>query len=185
MRSVQVTITHLEMRTPDQLRPKACSRTDVSVDRVLVPQPELNRFFYTAVGGDWYWCDRLVWDYATWMKYLDRPELQTWIVNVAGTPAGYFELEHQAGGDVEIVYFGLLPAWTGAGIGGWALSEAIRQAWAMNARRVWVHTCDLDHSAALANYVSRGMTPFKTEVQIEHHAEHPPGPWPGARPGSA
>src|SRR4051794_11576417 len=105
---VPVTVTHLEMHSPAELRPKAAPRADAGVARVPIPTPELNRFFYSAVGGDWYWIDRLKWTYADWLRYLDRPVLETWVVTVAGTPAGYFELERQPGDDVEIVYFGLL-----------------------------------------------------------------------------
>ena len=179
---VAVTVTHLELRSPADLRPKAAPRPDVAVARVPVPMPELNRFFYSAVGGDWYWIDRLRWTYADWNRYLSRPDLETWVINVAGTPAGYFELERQAGDDVEIVYFGLLPAHTGGGIGGWALTEAVRRAWAMGAQRVWVHTCNLDHPGALVNYQARGFRPFKVETNEEDLPDQPPGPWPGARP---
>src|SRR5450432_1314083 len=138
-----VTVTHLEICSPDDLRGKPAPRLDAGVARVPTPMPELNRFFYTAVGGDWYCIERLVWTHADWMKYLDRPELETWVIAVAGVPAGYFELERQPHDDVEIVYFGLLPSFTGQGLGGWALSEAVRRGWAMEAKRVWVHTCNL------------------------------------------
>jgi hypothetical protein len=33
----------------------------------------------------------------------------------------------------------------------------------MTAHRVWLHTCSLDHPAALPNYMKRGFTLFKTE----------------------
>jgi GNAT superfamily N-acetyltransferase len=177
---VPVTITHLEMRSPDDLRARMAPRSDVAVVRVPEPIPELNRFFYTAIGSDWYWLDRLPWTYADWRTYLDRPGLETSVVTVAGVPAGYFELERQSGADVEIVYFGLLPAYTGRGLGGWALSEATRRAWAVGAARVWVHTCDLDHPGALANYLARGFRVFKVETKEEDLPERSPGPWPGA-----
>lgn len=174
-----VTVTHLELRSPANLRAKECPRPDALIAHVPEPTPELNRFFYTAIGGDWYWFEQLGWTFADWMKYLDRPELETWVVSVAGIPAGYFELEHQVGDDVEIKYFGLLPAFTSAGLGGWALTEAARRAWAMGAKRVWVHTCDLDHPAALGNYLARGFKPFQTETKVEDLAVKPPGPWAG------
>src|SRR5215212_8978799 len=149
-----VTITHLEMTSPAQLRPKAAPRAGLAIARVPFPMPELNRFFYTAVGGAWYWIDRLAWTYADWLKYLDRPELQTWVITEGGVPAGFFELETQPGDDVEIAYFGLL-------------TQTVEKAWAMGAKRVWVHTCDLDHPRALANYLARGFRPFKTETKVE------------------
>ena len=177
--NVQVITTHLEMNAPEELR-RSSSRTDADVVRVAIPSPELNRFFYTAIGGDWYWLDRLPWTYDDWQRYLDRPELQTWLVTVGGVPAGYFELELQAGDDVEIVYFGILPQYTVAGLGGWALSRAVDCAWAMGAKRVWVHTCDLDHPRALANYLARGFKVFKTETKDEDLPVRSVGPWPGS-----
>ncbi len=31
-------------------------------------------------------------------------------------------------------------------------------------RRVWLHTCTLDHPNALPNYLARGFTPYRTET---------------------
>src|SRR5207248_3158440 len=96
---VAVTTYYLEMTDPSELRPRRSPRTDLALARVPVPMPELNRFFYTAVGGGWYWIDRLPWSYADWRRYLDRPELATWVLSAGGVPAGYVELEAQPGGD--------------------------------------------------------------------------------------
>jgi GNAT superfamily N-acetyltransferase len=174
-----VTITHLEMTSPAELLPKAAPRAGLSVARMPLPVPELNRFFYSAVGGRWYWIDRLAWTFAEWMTYLDRPAVQTWIISEMGIPAGYFELENKDG-HVEIVYFGLLPQFVERGLGGWALTQAVEKAWAMGAKRVWVHTCDLDHPRALSNYLARGFRHFKTESKAEELPPQTPGPWPGA-----
>jgi GNAT superfamily N-acetyltransferase len=162
-----VTISHLEMTARAQLRPKAAPRDDLAVAQLPFPMPELNKFFYTTIGRDWFWFERLVWTAAEWQRYVDRPTLQTWIVTEVGVPAGYFELEKQAGADVEIVYFGMLPQFVEHRLGGWALSQAVDKAWAMNARRVWVHTCDLDHPKALPNYLARGFRLFKSETKME------------------
>jgi GNAT superfamily N-acetyltransferase len=179
---------HLEMTDPGALRPSRADGTGLEVRQAKVPCPELNRFLYTAVGGDWYWLDRLPWTYDRWLAYLDRPELQTWVGWVAGNPAGYFELEAQPGANVEIAYFGLLPAFTGRGLGGLLLTRAVERAWQMGAARVWVHTCSLDHPGALANYLARGFRVFKEVETHEDLPEQPSGPWPGAgkkRPGEA
>ena len=107
---MQKTITtyHLEMTSPDQLCPSTCWPKKLSITRAHIPSPPLNRFLYTAVGGDWQWTDRLSWTYDEWMGWLDRETLETWIAYVRGTPAGYFELEMQAQQNVEIAYFGLI-----------------------------------------------------------------------------
>lgn len=164
---VDVTTWTLEMTSPDQLLPGREPSVDrLALVRVTEPSPEFSRFLYVTVGGEWHWTDRLGWDRAEWLAWLDRPELETWVLTVGGAPAGYFELEAQRDGDVEIAYFGLLGSFTGRGLGGHLLTEAIRLAWDRGsswapdsgpARRVWVHTCTLDGPHALANYTARGL----------------------------
>lgn len=176
-----VTTWYLEMLDPATLRPAACSDESVSVVRAEVPSPELNRFLYTAVGGDWYWIDRLDWDYARWQAWVNRTELETWVLYVRGTPAGYVELEVQPESNVEIAYFGLLPRFVGRGLGAYLLSFGIQRAWELpGTRRVWVHTCSLDGPHALANYQARGMRVYDQRTVTVDLPESSPGPWPGA-----
>lgn len=177
----QVTIYHLEMLEPAQLRPAQGGAVEAQLQRAEIPCPELNRFLYAAVGGDWYWIDRLSWSYDQWLAYLNRKELETWVAYVSGTPAGYYELEWQPEDDVELVYFGLLPQFVGRGLGGTLLTSAIERAWTMGAKRVWVHTCSLDGPHALANYRARGFRLFKEEIDDVALPDQPTGPWPGAR----
>ena len=174
-----VTTWYLEMRDPAMLRPARMPAVEPLIMQARAPLPMLSRFLYTAVGGHWFWRDRLGWSYARWMAWLDRPQLQTWVLYVDGTPAGYIELELQAGGDVEIAYFGLMREFSGRGLGGHLLTRGIEQAWAMGARRVWVHTCSLDGPAALANYEARGMRQYQVEHRTLERPPTPDGPWPG------
>jgi GNAT superfamily N-acetyltransferase len=176
-----VTTYYLEMTDPDQFLPQRSARGDLRLARVDPPLPELNRFFYTAVGGDWYWTDRLGWTHADWLAYLGRSGVETWVLSAAGVPAGYAELAGEPGGDVEVAYFGLLPAFIGVGLGGHLLTVTVERAWAMPARRVWLHTCTLDHPVALAHYQARGFRLYKQEVEVKELPDRPPGPWPGAR----
>jgi len=162
-----VTITYLEMTARAGLRRARDPEAPFIVTRAEVPSPELNRFFYKAVGAQWRWYERLTWDDAQWLQYLDRPEVQTWVGYFRGTPAGYFELERNET-SVQIAYFGLLLRFIGKGLGGALLTKAIECAWEMGANRVWVHTCDLDHPQALANYLARGMKLYRTEKKIEN-----------------
>jgi GNAT superfamily N-acetyltransferase len=183
---VEVTVWSLQMQQPHELRPAGPPKVPVELVHVETPVPELNRFLYAAVGGDWYWVDRLGWTWEQWRHWVDRPEHETWLAQVGGAPAGYLELERQADGDVEIAYFGLLPKFFGLGIGGWLLAKGIERAWSMpGTRRVWVHTCSLDGPTAKANYEARGLVLFATETELRDVSSPPPGPWPGAdRPRS-
>jgi len=181
---VAVTRWYLEMTSPAQLRPGRVPDELPAIVRAEAPSPALNRFLYTSVGGAWHWTDRLPWTWERWMQWLDRPQLQTWVMYVAGTPAGYFELEKQPDDQVEIAYFGIAPDFIGRRLGGHLLTVTLEKAWAMGAKRVWVHTCTLDHAAALANYKARGMTVFKEETEMKALGATP-GPWPGANaPGA-
>ena len=188
---VSVTTTYLEQTDPGDLRP-ARPPADVEVVRAAIPSPEFSRFLYTAVGGDWYWVDRLDWPYDRWLEHLRRPGVETWVAWVQGTPAGYAELDPRDDGSVEIAYFGLVPAFIGRGIGGHLLTVVAARAWDLASRwpdreptkRVWLHTCTLDGPHALANYQARGFRVYDTKVHDEDLAPIPPGPWPGARPAT-
>jgi GNAT superfamily N-acetyltransferase len=163
----EVTIRYLEMTSAADFKPARTPAEPLDFVRTKDALPEWNRFFYVAVGRDWYWTDRLVWTREKWLAWVDRPELETWVAYVRGTPVGYFELERQPEDNVEIAYFGLLPQFTGRGFGGALLNRAIDRAWEGSTRRVWLHTCTLDHPAALANYLARGFRQFdeKTEAR--------------------
>ncbi|MFI0976690.1 GNAT family N-acetyltransferase [Streptomyces sp. NPDC021093] len=190
MSTINVTIWSLEQTSPDDLAPVAPPAGDgLRIVRAEVPSPEFSRFLYTAVGGDIRWTDRLPWTYEQWRQAVDRPGVETWVAYENGTPAGYVELEAQDGGVVEIVYFGLIPAFRGRRIGGHLLSYGIQRAWDLAERhpgrdvtkRVWLHTCSKDGPHAMANYERRGFRLFDTKVEQEPDVANP-GPWPGAHP---
>ena len=161
--STLTTLHYLQMCDPRALRAKpAPSGFEVTI--VTPPAAELNRHMYRTVGKPWQWTDRLPWTGEEWNRYVNRPELETCIGRFQGETAGYFELETQDEGNVEIAYFGLLPEFIGRGLGGPLLTAAAERAWQMpQTRRVWVHTCSKDHENALDTYRERGFTVFKTE----------------------
>lgn len=174
---VDVTTWYLEMLSPERLSPKLVERSDLAIQPAEIPCPEFSRFLYASVGAPWYWCSRRSWSYERWLSYLDRPEVRTWVAYVAGTPAGFIELEAQPANAVEIAYFGLLPRFIGQGLGGHLLTFGIQKAWEGSTQRVWVHTCSLDGPHALKNYQARGFTLYDTETSIEDLPEAPLAPW--------
>lgn len=154
------------MTSRAELRAARPSPLPFVLTKVSPPDPGLSRWLYATVGGPWTWYQRRPWTDAEWLAYLDRADLETWVAHVAGEVAGYAELERQAS-DVQIMYFGLVPRFVGQGLGGPLLAGAVERAWAMGARRVWVHTCDLDHPHAQANYEARGFRVYRTEQTVE------------------
>jgi len=151
------------MRSPAEHRRKPWTHGDVLVTEER--DWRTNRAFYALVGQGWKWTARSEWTEAQWREYAEDPAVRTWIARRGTDLAGYFELRRE-GDEVEIAYFGLAPDFTGKGLGGEFLSRALDEAWGWGARRVWLHTCSLDHPGAVPNYLNRGMTVCKVVEEI-------------------
>jgi ribosomal protein S18 acetylase RimI-like enzyme len=156
-----VVVTTLQTRTPIEALESHDLPLGSAKPALVVQEDEAATWsarMYREVGASWHWVDRLNWSTDQWRAWTDRDEHRLLLAYSDSQPCGYAELEQQADGAVEIAYFGLLPAFAGAGLGGWLLRNALAHAWHMpGTQRVWVHTCDLDAPAALANYRARGM----------------------------
>jgi GNAT superfamily N-acetyltransferase len=133
------------------------------VERLQECSIEFFRFLYREVGRAYQWTDRLIWSDQRVSEHLATPGVSLWLMSWEGKPAGYFELR-ELDDSVEIAYFGLLPGYIGRGWGKYLLTRAAQIAWELGRRRVWLHTCTLDHPAALPNYVKRGFRPVRQEV---------------------
>ena len=128
---------------------------------------QLNKFFYKNIGKNCQWIDRLVWTDLNWIDYISKDQLFTYILKDKNEIAGYFELLfNKKSKEAEIAYFGILEEYFGKKLGGYLLSETIKNSFILGAKRAWVHTCSLDHENALKNYLARGMKIFKTETLI-------------------
>ena len=124
---------------------------------------ELNKFFYKQIGKKHQWIDRLVWQDKDWIKHVSNENLKTYILKEDEELVGFFELIFDKN-ECEIAYFGILEEYIGKSLGGYLLSEAIKIAFEKKMKRIWVHTCSLDHRNAFLNYQARGMKIFKTEI---------------------
>jgi GNAT superfamily N-acetyltransferase len=162
-----ILVNYLQMLAAQDLRPKRWPDYSFTVKRLDPPEGEANRYFYEHIGAEWGWNERLNWSAADWHAYATSAEVSTFVGKLAGEPIGYFELRRDQAGDVEVVYFGLLPGFIGRGLGGALLTAAIEQAWALAPqRRVWLHTCTDDHPHALAHYVARGFVVYQTHTRF-------------------
>ena len=158
---------YLEILDMDSVNIVACDDPQFRVGECVVDQWQLNKFLYQHIGGPWDWTDRLQHTDKQWSDYVQNPNMRTWVAYHCGNIAGYYELIKDDESNVEIKYFGLAPEFLGKGLGGPMLSQAILSGFDWDAKRVWVHTCTLDHEYAKANYVSRGMKVYKEEIKEE------------------
>ena len=126
---------------------------------------QLNKFFYKNVGKRHRWVDRLIWSEQEWIDYLSSSRVKTYVLKNNEDLIGFFELIfHQEDKEVEIAYFGILEEYQNKKLGSFLLSKAIKESFSKNIKRVWLHTCSLDHENALKNYLARGMKIFKSEI---------------------
>lgn len=169
----EITVRFLEL-TRETLSPKRSDQPDVAFTKVDPPLPALNRYFYNAVGAQWYWLDRRPWSLMQWTDHLTRADVETWVLSENGTPAGYVEFERRGEGAVEIQYLGLLGEFIGRGLGAHLVTCAAERALAMGARTVLLNTCSLDHPQALKNYTARGFREVRTETKSKDLPATPP-----------
>tara|TARA_Y100001970_G_scaffold138150_1_gene170018 strand:+ start:3334 stop:3837 length:504 start_codon:yes stop_codon:yes gene_type:complete len=161
----QVERSYLEIKSLKELVEKTKPLNDLYIEKANPPDFQLNKFFYKEVGKKHRWTDRLIWSDKKWIEYLEDTRVNTYILKSNKDLIGYFEqIFYKDELDCEIAYFGILEEYIGKNLGGYLLSEAIKISFSIGSKRIWVHTCSLDHKNALKNYLSRGMKIFKTET---------------------
>src|SRR6185295_5443346 len=82
------------------------------------------------------------------------------VLGPGGDSAGMIELDFAAPALCRIRFLGLVPEGAGQGHGRWLFAETLRRAWAPGVALVTVHTCSLDHPAALPAYLRAGFTAY-------------------------
>ena len=153
---------YLEIKNLKDLSESKIPGKNCKIELVDPPDFQLNKFFYKQIGNKYRWIDRLSWEDKDWINYINDSKVKTYVLKDGEELIGYFE-KIVSNQECEIAYFGILENYFGKKYGAHLLSEAIKKSLINNVKRVWVHTCSLDHKNALSNYLSRGMKIFKTE----------------------
>ena len=155
-------VTFLEM-TERPSSPPASST--LQLRRVSHPTVDQYHALFRKVGAPWLWFSRLIMDDAKLESILNDPAVQLYEVAAVEAVVGMLELDFRTEGECELAFIGLVPQLAGQGHGKWLLSEAVRRAWREGVQRVHVHTCSLDHPAALSAYRRAGFTPYKRAIE--------------------
>ena len=163
---MEVTVYYLEMREPStRFVQPPCPGLTVKTRHPGVPY---YRFLYNSVGEEYNWVSRRKLSDQELATIIHDPLDEVNVLYVCGVPAGFAEFDRRQSNEVEIVQFGLMPSFIGQGLGKWFLQQIIDKAWAHRPRRVWLHTCTLDHPAALPNYQKAGFALVKEEKTAKH-----------------
>ncbi len=162
--SIKVERNYLEINSLQDLKESKFSPENCSISVSNPTDFQINKFFYKCIGKEHRWTDRLVWTDKQWVEYISDQKVKTYILKKKKDLAGFFELIiHEEKNETEIAYLGLLKEYQNKKLGSFLLSSAIKKSFTYKIKRVWVHTCSLDHKNALNNYVARGMKIYKTE----------------------
>ncbi len=133
-----------------------------------VPAPGINwyRNLYLRIGQDWLWFSRLTLSDDALKTIIEDASIKLFVLEHGGSDQGMLELDFRSEGVCELSFFGILPSLIGKGAGRWLMNRALEIAWSSPIRRLWVHTCTLDHPRALTFYIRSGFHPFRRQIEI-------------------
>jgi GNAT superfamily N-acetyltransferase len=97
---------------------------------------------------------------------LNSPGVAIHALSIDGSDEGLLELDFRQVGSCELAFFGLTGAAQGRGAGRWLMNRALELAWQRPISRLWVHTCTLDHPAALTFYIRSGFRAYARQVEV-------------------
>lgn len=164
---ITTTVTYLEMRDrPTRPTVPAPAKAKSSLIRAVDPTVGFYRYLYDTVGAPWTWMERRLMDDEVLKSAITAPGVEIYVLYADGVPAGFGEVNRGLKPEeVEITYFGLMPEFIGRGLGRYFINAIIDIAWNSDPRRIWVHTCDLDHPRALGNYQRAGFSVFGQGIE--------------------
>lgn len=157
-------MTSLEMRGRPEPRPLPAS--PFRLERWIEPTTTAYRDLFRRVGAPWLWFSRLAMSDDELEAIIRNPAVEVHVLlDPTGTEIGIVELDFRQAGECEIAFFGLVPELTGKGHGEWLMAQTLALAWRGDVKRIWVHTCTLDHPRALDFYRRQGFAPFARAIE--------------------
>lgn len=162
LQDLAAVVTFLEMLEPPATE---VPRATLQLRRIMEPTADQYRALFRKIGSPWLWFSRLIMNDADLETVIHDPEVHLFEVAAVEAVVGMLELDFREAGQCELAFIGLVPELAGQGHGKWLLAEAVRLAWREGVTRVHVHTCSLDHPAALSAYRRAGFKPYKRAIE--------------------
>ena len=162
---IATVVTHLELLQRPSLRPEHPQDSWI-LRKTDWPDLDQYRALFRRIGEDLFWFSRLQLSYDELRERFDAPFYEAYVFESAVQEEGIVELDFGVEGECQLAFFGLTPMMVGRGAGRWMMNRALEIAWSRPIRRMWVHTCSLDHPNALNFYVRSGFEPFRRQVEV-------------------
>jgi GNAT superfamily N-acetyltransferase len=192
---LELVTTRLELRAiPRHPKVSIMGRT-LALVHAKRPPLHFYRYLYHTVGSPYLWWQRRELDDESLAVIVHDDRVEILVLQVDGVPAGFAEVDHRRRGEVELVYFGLMPEFVGQGLGLPFLGRVMEHVWQSEdaaLERVTVHASSTDHPRALMVYQRLGFVPYDVQHELvddprarglfpEHaEADEDPGPPPAA-----
>lgn len=152
---VGAVVTYLEMTARPV--PPPIPESPLRLERWDPVDPARFRTLFRRVGSKWLWFSRLAMDDAALLAKTAEVDV---VIAPDGEAVGLLELDFRVAGECLIRFLGLAPEYAGHGHGKWLFAETIARAWRPDVQRIRVHTCTLDHPAALPSYLRAGFRAY-------------------------
>jgi ribosomal protein S18 acetylase RimI-like enzyme len=154
-----VRVCYMEQRTAPLLEPSALAAAVVAAERLRTAE---YLALYRRVGEPVRWDQRLQMPLEDLQALLVGEDLRVYVLrNSAGLSLGLCEFDRSGFPDIELKNFGIVPETQGRGLGRHLLAAALAQEWQTGLQRIWLHTDNWDHPAAMRLYSSLGFRVFE------------------------
>jgi ribosomal protein S18 acetylase RimI-like enzyme len=163
---LETVVTFLEMRRPAHVFVPPPASLRMTLMRAEKPTVHFYRYLYDTIGESHFWVDRKRLSDEELAAIIQRETVSVFVAYAHGVPAGFFELEERAPGEIWLAYFGIMPEFQGRGLGKWLLAEAIDEAFSRDPEVLRVETCTLDDPRALPLYQKMGFVPYERTKRV-------------------
>ncbi|GGE99961.1 N-acetyltransferase [Aliidongia dinghuensis] len=163
---IAAVVTSLEMTERPTLRPDPPAAAGYGLRRETKADLDGFRALFRRVGQNYLWFSRLRMSDDRLAAELHDPKMELSALSRDGEDLGLLLLDFRRANEVELSFFGVTDELVGTGAGRWLMNRAIERAWTAPIRRFWVHTCTLDHPAALGFYLRSGFQAYRRQIEI-------------------
>lgn len=154
MNESNVSVSYLELTQTPASIPTRLGAERISRKRITVKE---YLDLYERIGKPFRWDQRLRIPRSELIGLLDSDRSQIYVLEDGQARViGLCEFELCLP-DIELKNFGLVAAAQGRGLGSWLLRTALHQEWQRGPARIWLHTDNWDHPAAVHLYESAGF----------------------------